>query len=425
MRLFSHIKQAWRILLANKLFSMIYILGTALAIATTTMFALIYYIKAAPIYPENHRMNTFYLNNVENGYKGDERRNINNPSYSLYRDHLSKVKNATIVSASRWSWDDYVQVPGEDREIEVTVRPTDTNYFRLYEYDFIDGRPFSKEEYDAGILSAVITDRLAMDLFGQTDGIIGQTVSVNYDEFRICGVVREGSQLLSNSYAQVIIPMTSLEDDYIAPCPFVGSVYVTFVSDNRAALKEEIDEIARRFNNSGNEYEVGFLDQPISHILKMLNPRLGQETVSVEAVVKKNLLVLLVLLLVPALNLSGLISSRMDMRSSEIGIRRAFGGTKWALLKQVLYENLLQTLLGGVIGLLIVWSCLMASSGTLLTVLDSYVNDDFASINLTPEILYAPAIFLFAFTVCVILNLLSALLPAWISLRKPVVDNLG
>ena len=47
----QYFKQAWRMMRQNKLFSAIYIGGTAIAIATTTVFAVIYYVKLAPIYP--------------------------------------------------------------------------------------------------------------------------------------------------------------------------------------------------------------------------------------------------------------------------------------------------------------------------------------------------------------------------------------
>lgn len=410
-------------MLANKLFSAIYVSGTALAIATVTVFSLMYYVKVAPVYPESHRLKTYYLKYVENGEKGSERKNINNPSYPLYRDYLSKLKNVLIVSACSNGWENYVQIPGEEREVEVAVKGTDTAFFRLYEYDFIEGRPFTDEEYDAGVFTAVISDHLATELFGKDKDIVGNMVSVDYQEYRICGVIREGSQLLPDSYAQIIYPLSTVDDYDVEYRPFVGGLYVTFVSDDGDALKKEVDEIARRFNNSNDNYEVSFLDMPHSHVFEVFNPHPLRGTVSVMAIVKKNLIVLLVLLLVPALNLSGLISSRMDMRSSEIGIRRSFGGTKCQLLKQVLWENLLLTMIGGAVGLLIVWGSLLSSSGTLLTLLDeSY--QEVSSFNLTPEILYAPAIFIVAFVMCVVLNLLSALVPAWLSLRKSVVDNI-
>ncbi len=423
MKMLFYIKQAWRMMLVNKLFSAIYICGTALAIATTTLFALIYYVKVAPIYPEFNRMKTYYLRYIENGEKGSPRKNVSSPSYPLVRDYLRKLKSASIVSAETSGWDDYVQLPGDDREIEVDLKLTDPEFFKLYEYDFMEGRPFTAEEFDGGVLTGVISDRLAMDIFGADTGVVGRTFSLNYQEYRVCGVFREGSQLLPDSYAQVILPLTTEEDYDEEWRPFVGGVSVTFVSDDGKALKEEVDEIARKFNSSNPDYEVGFLDFPHSHLVEVFNPDY-RELVPIQSVVKKNLLILLVLLLIPALNLSGLISSRMDMRSSEIGIRRSFGGTRFQLLKQVLWENLVLTISGGVVGLVIVWLCIIFSSGQLLTLLDSNNFNEVVSINLTPEILYAPVIFIVVFLLCVVLNILSALVPAWFSLRKPVISNI-
>ena len=53
------------------------------------------------------------------------------------------------------------------------------------------------------------------------------------------------------------------------------------------------------------------------------------------------LLVIVILLLVPAINLSSMTLSRMRKRMSEIGVRKAFGATANVLLRQVFYENLL------------------------------------------------------------------------------------
>ena len=61
---------------------------------------------------------------------------------------------------------------------------------------------------------------------------------------------------------------------------------------------------------------------------------------------------LFIILLVPSLNLCGLSNSRMQQRITELGVRKAFGGTKSVLVRQILNENLMLTLLGGVVGLL-------------------------------------------------------------------------
>lgn len=45
-----YLKQAWELLKQNKLFSMLYIVGTGLAIAMTMIMAVVYYVKIAPVY---------------------------------------------------------------------------------------------------------------------------------------------------------------------------------------------------------------------------------------------------------------------------------------------------------------------------------------------------------------------------------------
>ena len=65
------------------------------------------------------------------------------------------------------------------------------------------------------------------------------------------------------------------------------------------------------------------------------------------------------LLLVPAINLSGMISSRMDDRLAEMGIRKAFGANRKQLLNQVLWENLRLTCIGGLMGLIVSWGLLV------------------------------------------------------------------
>jgi len=62
-------------------------------------------------------------------------------------------------------------------------------------------------------------------------------------------------------------------------------------------------------------------------------------------------IVIAILLLVPAVNLSGMTLSRMRRRMAEIGVRKAFGATGGELMRQVFFENLVLTLLAGVVGL--------------------------------------------------------------------------
>ena len=61
MKVFMYIRQALARMREEKLFSTIYILGTALAIAFTMLITEIYYVKVADIAPEVNRSKTYYM----------------------------------------------------------------------------------------------------------------------------------------------------------------------------------------------------------------------------------------------------------------------------------------------------------------------------------------------------------------------------
>lgn len=170
----------------------------------------------------------------------------------------------------------------------------------------------------------------------------------------------------------------------------------------------------------------GFWEQPTSHLLSVFKTYSGMEF-DLWATVRHFLLVLLVLLLVPALNLSGMISSRMEGRLAEMGVRKSFGAGRKILLSQVMWENLLLTALGGALGLLLAWLALYVGREWIFTVFDSWPNmvPEGVEVRVSGEMLFAPLVFLAALALCVVLNLLSALIPAWYSLRKPIVNSLN
>ena len=98
-------------------------------------------------------------------------------------------------------------------------------------------------------------------------------------------------------------------------------------------------------------------------------------------------------LFIPALHLGGLISSRMDRRLGELGVRRAYGATSRMLVNQVLWENLLLTLLGGVAGMLVSWGILLSARGWILSLGTAKwggITYSVASLFLGPEVLFNP-----------------------------------
>ena len=312
------------------------------------------------------------------------------------------------------------------------VKLTDPDFFRIYRFHFLEGSPFTASDLASGLCTAVITDELSRRLFGTTEGVVGRSFRLDYTDYRVCGVIRSGSYLMRNSYSQVYLPY-SVVSGYREPkydMDYLGAFSVTFqVKDGEQgdALRAELKEIARKENlMHPDEWKVEFWDQPASHLLRVFQT-FASEEFDVWATVRYFLLVLLVLLLVPALNLSGMIGSRMESRLAEMGVRKSFGAGRGALLRQVMWENLLLTLLGGALGLMLAWLSLYAAREWVFTVFDrwSSVIPDGVDVKVSGEMLFAPLVFAAALLLCVVLNMLSALVPAWHSLRHPIVNSLN
>ena len=427
-------KQAWALLRQNPLFSTLYIVGTGLAIGMTMTVALIFYVKLAPIYPEENRGRTLYLQQAM--FTGEKQSWQAGLSYRALQDWALGLENAEAVSAGlddAAMMDAYIQPDDRSGDFQPIVKLVDPAFFRVYTFRFLEGNPFTEADLQSGIRTAVITDDLARRLFGAVEGAVGKTFSLDYKRYRVCGVVRGGSFLTLDSYAKVYVPY-SVSPDYRKAespdlFPYFGRFRLTFLVKDAAqarALKDEVKDVTRRLNlEHKDQWKMNLYDQPLTHVRATL--LLGNVTGSgsdLNLIVGIVVVVWFVLLLVPALNLSGMIASRMESRLAEMGVRKSFGAGRSKLLGQVMWENLLLTLLGGLLGLVVAWVLLCVGHEWIFSILSDMPIPAGASAYVSGEMLFAPAVFGCALLFCVVLNMMSALVPAWLSLRKPIVNSL-
>ena len=427
----QYMKQAWNLMKQNKLFTGIYVVGTALAIATTMIMAIVYYVKIAPVYPEVNRDRTLFMELARE--KVGTSTNMSPWSLKAVKEWFYPLKNAEVVSAEIKNYgNEFIQPMDGSGDFKIYTKYIDTNFFQVYDFRFVEGKPFAEADLQSAIPTAVITDAMARRLYGDATGAVGKTFTMNYVDYRVVGVVEAPSFLCKQSFAQIYFPYTLLTgyDHSGGRSKMLGVFNVTMVAKDKeqeAALREEIKELYRKYNTSQDEVELIQLEQPRSFALTVFQTSVSDEAFAWKAVFKKLGLTLLVLLLVPALNLSGMIAGRMETRLSEMGVRKSFGAHRNGLLGQVMWENLLLTLAGGLLGLILAWTALYACRDWLFALFDDrpVLAIEGVSTSVSGEMLFAPSIFLAAFLLCLVLNLLSALIPAWNSLRNPIIQSLN
>lgn len=97
------------------------------------------------------------------------------------------------------------------------------------------------------------------------------------------------------------------------------------------------------------------------------------------------------------------------------------------VFSQVLIENFLYTLLGGLVGLLFSFLLVTFASSWVFKIGKGFSEaaPDGVDVSLSMGMLLNPWVFLIALCVCFLLNLMSALWPAWRASRRPIVDSLN
>lgn len=413
----QYIQQAIYQLKENKLISGISIAGTALAIAMIMVITIIFQIKNADYRPEVNRSRTLYVQFAESYMKADHARANTNFMLSLpfIQNVLYPLKGVEAVTAIAIDYNP-LSITGSKERVAGEISYVDTDYWKLFDFDFLSGRPFTEVDFQSGIKQAVLREEIARKLFHTTD-IVGKEFQIKGVSYTVCGVVRDFSKWASHAYSDVYVPYTSKVGEWWAgdeqsSGPFTCLI-LTSGEDSFDAVNRQVTVNTERFNQNQKEMVVGLRGQPYTHFQQLFFVWDLEKPHVVENVVRYTL-VLLLLLLVPAINLSGITLSRMQKRMGEIGVRRAFGATRRQIVGQILNENLVITLLGGLLGIAFSYASIFFMSDWLL-------NGD-QSISL--QMIASPVVFVWAFVFCLVLNLLSAGIPAWRAASKNIVDAL-
>jgi ABC-type antimicrobial peptide transport system permease subunit len=114
----------------------------------------------------------------------------------------------------------------------------------------------------------------------------------------------------------------------------------------------------------------------------------------------------------------------MDERMSELGVRKAYGATNAGLIAQVLTENLLLTIVGGLFGLFVAYFIAWAGADWVFYMFDRYLSTYSLEASFTAEMLFNPTIFLVVFGLCLLLNVISALVPTMLVLRHSIIYSI-
>ena len=420
-------RQALAQLKQQPLLTVVSVFGTALTICLIMVMVMQQQVKVVPFAPESNRDRLLHISWLSMSKKswGADDRSDGALSYQTAKNCFKDLSSAEAVSIHSIVYQPMqIRLPQSSAKA-VDIKHTDASFFKIFDFSFIDGKPFAKAEADAGLPVAVITETVARFLF-DTAAATGKEMLINDVPFRVVGVVKDVSSLASTAYAQVWIPLlsTQITTESSWAGEHMGLLRVVILAKQKSdfeAIRTECDRKVKDYNTSIGDWVILLRDQPDTQ-LAMSQRKKASHLPDMKGYYRNQLIMILILLLVPAINLSSMTQSRLRQRVAEVGVRRSFGATKGEIMGQIVAENLVLTLIASFVGLAM---CL-----TFATVWGSslFAESSMIAISATPQVewqmLFKVSTFIYALLFSLVLNLLSSGLPAWKASKIPIVNAL-
>jgi len=417
--LISYLKLAVKVLLRRKLFTAVSLFGISFTLVVLTVVVAMLDHMITPMAPETRIERTLALYQIQL-FGPDGRRGRTESGYTLvdrYLRDLPGVERLSLVSSRR-----EVSAYAPGGPIICTVRRTDADYWKILDFAFLEGGPFTAEDVRNASLVAVISEATRRRFFG--DGLAsGATIDTDGRRFRVVGVVPNVSQLRPLASGDIWVPHTTEKAEDYRTNIRAGGYWGLFLAHSRAdfpRIQEEMlsrlravpvaAETQRRFDRIA-----AYAETPTQTVARVYGgPLFDLRRVEGPPNLRHFFGVLgglaLLFMLLPTVNLVNLNVSRILERASEIGVRKAFGATRRTLVGQFVVENVVLTLVGGLLGLLIAQGVLAAitSSGLI----------PYAEFRLNWRV------FLWGLAIAVFFGLLSGVYPAWRMSRLNPVEAL-
>jgi putative ABC transport system permease protein len=396
----NYLKMAVKVFLRRKFFTFVSLFGISFTLIVLMVAVSLFDYMFGPHPPEVNQERTlgcFKASLVGNNYS-----NNNLPGYGFLDRYARNLPGVEITSFFTDPLVAYSYLNGE--RIQSYLKRTDGEFWQILKFKFLEGSPFSHEDAEKGRLVAVINETTRRRFFGGRSAI-GETIEVEGQRFRVSGVVANVSRYREIPFADIWVPIATAQNDSYKK-ELLGGFMGIFLLRSKA----DISAVRAEFRSRLRSVEIP--QKEATEMNAELMTRFDLAYSSVWAIAL-NILAILWFMLLPAINLVNINVSRILERASEIGVRKAFGASSITLAGQFLVENILLSLLGGVLGLagsqLVLRA--MASSGFLL---------QFADVNLNLRI------FGYCFVLAMFFGIFSGIYPAWrMSRLHPVLALKG
>jgi putative ABC transport system permease protein len=230
-------------------------------------------------------------------------------------------------------------------ETSITVLGTTPDYFTVGTNKIGSGAAFTDADVTTSAKVAVIGQTLASELF-PTGSALGQQISVDGTSFSVVGILSQQSSVgFSDPNSVVIAPISRVQDSFTGYGAVSSLTVEATNSDAVTAAQGELEIMLNQLLGVTDTANEPYTIVNQSSLLATAATSAASFTVLLGAVAA-------ISLLVGGIGVTNVMLVTVTERTREIGIRKALGATRGAILGQFLAEAATLTLLGGVLGVI-------------------------------------------------------------------------
>jgi putative ABC transport system permease protein len=337
--LFRDLRHSLRMFAQSPAFTLAAVAALTLGIgANTAIFSVVNAVLLKPVaFPDPDRV-VMFLNVSPRGTGGG----ASPAKFGHYRRQTAIVQDVSAFNSG------VVNLTGGSFPEQLQSGNVSADFFRLAGATTRLGRTFSPEEdLPNGPRVVVLSERLWSTRFESAPDVVGRTISLNGEPYTIVGVLGGFDFRELGASPQVWMPFqldpNSRDQGHYFQA--VGRLEPgVSLEQAKARMQASAAEFREKFPN-GLGPNGGFTVDPVRTVL-VRNVR-GSLLVLVGAVS--------LVLLIACANVANLLLARAAGRRREIAIRAAIGGSRWRIVRQLLTESVVLSMVGGAFGLLLGW----------------------------------------------------------------------